>query len=119
MNGEPQVLIPFHRSEALSITEAAIEANRSVRTMREWCLRHDIGRRIGGQWAVSKVALAMHLDGDRAALKTYLEGDRSSPAIVAYFSRSGVPLPKQKPVSDHQRQDSLPELADLRESVSR
>jgi hypothetical protein len=90
----PQVLIPFHRSEVLSIAEAAAIAGRKVRTLRDWCLRHDIGRRIGGQWAVSRVALAMLLDGDRAALEAYLAGDRRSPTVVGYFERCGVPLPR-------------------------
>ena len=92
---EPQVLIPFHRSEVLSTAEAAHIAGRSVRTIREWCLLHDIGRRIGGQWAVSKVALAMWLDGNKEALAAYLAGDHSSPTVAEYFSRCGVPLPKQ------------------------
>ncbi len=72
MTESPQVLIPFHRSEAIPIAEAARISGRSVRTLREWCARFDIGRRISGQWAVSKVALAMHLDGDKTALKAYL-----------------------------------------------
>jgi hypothetical protein len=58
---EPRVLRPFNRGEALSIAEAARLAGRSVRTFRDWCARLDIGRRIGGQWAVSRVALAMFL----------------------------------------------------------
>lgn len=89
---QPQVLVPFHRSEVLSVAEAADIANRSVRTLRQWCMYFDIGRRICGQWAVSKVALTMHLDGDKSALKAYLAGDRSSPTIAAYFERCGVPL---------------------------
>jgi hypothetical protein len=93
---EPQVLKPYHRAEAISIEVAARIAGRSVRTLREWCARYDIGRRICGQWALSRVALAMHLDGDRGALKAYLEGDRSSPAIAAYFKRCGVPLPGRR-----------------------
>jgi hypothetical protein len=92
---EPLVLMPFHRSEVLSIAEAAHIARRSVRTLRGWCLLHDIGRRIQGRWAVSKVALAMLLDGNKEALAVYLEGDRSSPIVAEYFSRCGVPLPKQ------------------------
>jgi hypothetical protein len=92
---EPQVLRPYHRSEALSIAEAARVAGRSVRTIRDWCARLDLGRRIGGQWAVSKVALAMLLDGNKEALAVYLAGDRSSPIVAEYFSRCGVPLPKQ------------------------
>ena len=71
---EPQVLRPFNRSEALPIDEAAQIAGRSKRTMREWCLLYDIGRRIQGRWAVSKVALAMLLDGNKEALAAYLAG---------------------------------------------
>ena len=50
---EPQILRPFDRAEVLSIAEAAAIAGRKVRTLRDWCLRHDIGRRIEGQWALS------------------------------------------------------------------
>lgn len=89
---EPQVLRPFNRSEVLSIAEAAHLAGRTKRTIREWCARLDIGRRVGGQWAVSRVALAMFLDGEVNALAMYLHGDRSSPAIIEYFSRCKVPL---------------------------
>jgi hypothetical protein len=53
---------------------------------------HDIGRKVGGRWMVSKVALAMWLDGDRATLARYLAGDRSSAVITAYFERCGVAL---------------------------
>ena len=92
---EPQVLRPFHRTEVLSVAEAARIADRAVRTLREWCALHDIGRRIGGRWAVSKVALAMWLDGDKAALAAYLSGDRGSPMVTAYFDRCTVPLPRR------------------------
>ena len=92
---EPQILVPFHRSEVLSIPEAAEIAGRSIRTLRDWCLRHDIGRRIGGQWAVSKVALAMWLDGNKKALAAYLRGDRSSLEVTEYFERCGVRLPSR------------------------
>ena len=37
----------------------------------------------------------MHLDGNKAALKAYLAGDRSSPTtVLAYFERCGVRLPR-------------------------
>ena len=91
---EPQVLRPYHRSEATSVAEAARIAGRSPRTIREWCLRYDIGRRICGQWAVSRIALAMFLDGNKEALAAYLVGDRSSPMVTEYFERCGVPLPR-------------------------
>jgi hypothetical protein len=92
---EPQILRPFHRSEAITVAEAAVLSDRSLRTTRDWCLLHDIGRRIGGRWAVSRVALTMWLDGDKDALARYLYGDCSSPAVTAYFHRLGVPLPRQ------------------------
>ena len=92
---EPQVLRPYHRSEAIPVAEASRIAGRSVRTMRDWCLRLDIGRRICGQWAVSKVALAMMLDGDKDALEAYLAGDRTSPLVTEYFERCWVPLPRR------------------------
>ncbi len=116
MTDTPCVLIPFHRSEALSIAEAARISGRCVRTMREWCHLHDIGRRIGGQWAVSKVALQMHLDGDRAALRAYLAGDRSFPTIVAYFERCDVPLPDRDGAPDHHRETMLSEVNARHES---
>jgi len=88
MIGEPQVPRPFHRSETLSIAEAADLAGKSVRTVRDWCACLDIGRRVGGQWAVSRVALAMFLDGDRNALASYLRA--TSQTVLAYFERCGA-----------------------------
>jgi hypothetical protein len=113
---EPQVLRPFNRSEVLSIAEAAAEAGKKVRTMRDWCARHDIGRRIEGQWAVSRVALAMLLDGDRAALAAYLAGNRSSPAVIDYFARCGVPLPRPERTTGHCREATLSKVTARSES---
>ena len=95
MLAEPQVLRPFHRSEVLSVAEAASVAGRSVRTISSWCQLHDVGRRVGGRWAVSCVALSMLLDGNQVALRAYLDGDRNSSMIKNYFDRCGVPLPKR------------------------
>ena len=89
---EPQVLRPYNRLEVFSVAEAAIWAGRSERTIRDWCLLHDLGRRIGGQWAVSKVALLMWLEGNHEALATYLAGDRSSELVADYFARCDVPV---------------------------
>lgn len=83
----PAVLIPFDRREAISLNEAAEIANRSVETLRRWVATDDLGRKIGGQWMVSRVALAMFLDADREALRAYLRGDRQSPSVRAYFER--------------------------------
>jgi hypothetical protein len=115
---EPQVLRPYNRAEAIPVAEAVLIAGCSVRTMREWCARYDIGRRIGGQWAVSRVALAMLLDGNKEALVAYLAGDRSSPRVTEYFERCGVPLPKQIRVPDSFRESMLSEPKGSRQWMS-
>jgi hypothetical protein len=68
LDGEPQVLRPYHAAETLTIEQAALIAGRSPRTIRDWAARFDIGRRIQGRWAISKVALGLFLDGDVIAL---------------------------------------------------
>jgi hypothetical protein len=61
--------------------------------MRGWVEAHGLGRRIGGgTWSVSRVALAMFLDGDERALRAYHGGDRSSDLVMVYFQRSGCLL---------------------------
>jgi hypothetical protein len=86
----PHVLIPFDRREALSLREAAEISGKSVETVRRWCALYDIGRRIGGQWAVSHPALLMLLDGDRRALAAYLAGERDRASVRVYFERAGL-----------------------------
>ena len=84
-------LIPFDRREGMTTAEAALQANRTERTIRIWCRDHDIGRRIaGGPWLVSRVALAMFLNGDASALRAYLAGDRQSSSVLAYFAAQGL-----------------------------
>jgi hypothetical protein len=88
---EPQVcltLIPFNKREGMTLTEAVGVAGKSPGTIRNWCVQHDLGRRVGGgTWVVSKVALAMFLDGDTRALRAYHAGDRSSELVASYFQR--------------------------------
>jgi hypothetical protein len=90
----PQVsltLIPFDKREGMSLAEAAAVAGKTAGTIRNWCVQHDLGRRVGGgTWVVSKVALAMFLDGDIRALRAYHEGDRSGEAVAVYFRRFGL-----------------------------
>jgi hypothetical protein len=89
-----RVLVPFDVREGIDLTGAAKRAGKSQTTIRNWCNQHGLGRRVGGGvWVVSKVALAMYLDGDEAALRSYLLGDRSSQLVRSYFDRCGVPLP--------------------------
>ena len=89
-----QVLKPFDRREGISLAQAAERAGKSESTVRSWCVQNGLGRKVGGVWVVSKVALTMFLDGDRKALASYLAGDRSSHSVKMYFERVGVPLPK-------------------------
>jgi hypothetical protein len=84
------VLIPFDLDEAVTVAQAAQIAGRRPVTVREWAANYDIGRRVCGRWMVSRVALAMHLDNDRNALKAYLMGDRESETVTGYFRRFGL-----------------------------
>ncbi len=88
---EPQIcltLIPYDKREGMALVHAAGIAGKSVGTIRNWCIQHGLGRRVGGgTWTVSRVALAMFLDGDMIALASYQAGDRSSAEVVSYFAR--------------------------------
>jgi hypothetical protein len=88
---ERKILVPFDKRECISLKEAADIAGRSESTMRNWCDEFGLGRRIGGgPWSVSKVALAMQLDGDLKALRAYHAGDRTSDLVAPYFERAGL-----------------------------
>jgi Helix-turn-helix domain len=90
------VLTPLDHAEALTLQEAADRSKKVAGTIRNWCESEGIGRRIGGKWYVSKVALEMYLDGEEDALARYLRGDRESKDVIAYFNRFG--LFAQKPI---------------------
>ena len=88
---ERQVLRPFDKRECLSLKQAAGIAGKSESTLRVWCDQHGLGRRVGGgAWLISKVALAMFLDGDEKALRAYHAGDRASELVVPYFRNMGL-----------------------------
>jgi hypothetical protein len=86
-----RTLIPFASEEVISVAEAATIARKSERTIRNWCVEHGIGRRIGGAWAVSKVALQMVLEDDMDVLSAYHDGARAQYEPVArYYHRLGL-----------------------------
>jgi hypothetical protein len=87
-----RALIPFNVEESTTIEQAAGIAGKSRRTIRRWCIEHGIGRRIGGTWRVSKVALMMLLEGDSENLRAYRDdGVRAQFEPVArYFHRAGL-----------------------------
>ena len=84
----PRVLKPFDVADAISTGQASRIAGRSHDTIRRWIAMHHIGRRVAGQWRISRAALQMFLDDDRAALAAYLAGDRASGLVVSYFRKS-------------------------------
>ena len=86
----PLVLVPFDRRESLTLQQAAEIAGRDPETIRRWCSLKDVGRKIGGRWAVSRPALLMFLDNDRHALRAYHAGHRSGGLVEAYFERAGM-----------------------------
>jgi hypothetical protein len=88
----PAVLRPFDPAEAIRITKAATLAGKSERTIRNWCRERHVGRRIGGHWAVSIVALDMLLAGDDEGLDAYLAGDRSSARVLSYYRARNIPI---------------------------
>ena len=102
----PMILVPFNRREAISLREAAKVAGRCESTVRGWCGAYDIGRRIGnGPWQVSRVALAMFLDGAEDALRAYLAGDRTGELVEGYLRGSRRNLARSA-----KRGQSAPEL---------
>jgi helix-turn-helix protein len=94
---KPAILRPYHAPEVIGVAEAAQRAGRSERTIREWCALHQIGRRIGGQWAVSQTALDMFLHGDSEVLEAYLAGDRTSQGVLSYYERRSILPPSTDP----------------------
>lgn len=83
----PMVLRPYDPADAIDPHVAADIAGLSPQTARQWAAVHDIGRKVGGRWKISRAALLMFLDGNRGALRAYLAGDRTSPEVLAYFNR--------------------------------
>jgi hypothetical protein len=86
-------LVPFHQAEGLTVRRAAAVAGKSERTIRDWCTKFGIGRRVaGGTLIVSKVALLALLDGEESVLVSYRDhGVRASyPPVAKYFERADL-----------------------------
>lgn len=84
--GAPRILVPFDCREAITVREASEKARRSGDTVRRWAAEHDLGRIVGGQWMLSRIALQMYLDGDRKALRAFVAGDRTSDLVAPYVA---------------------------------
>lgn len=85
-----QILVPYIPAEATGVPQIAKRYGLSDASVRNKTNLKGLGRRIDGQWACSKVLWAMHMENDRQAMQAYWGGDRSSPAILAYFKRFGI-----------------------------
>jgi hypothetical protein len=97
---ERLILAPFDARESLSIAVAAKLSGKAPNTIRLWAERYGIGRKIGGDWHISRVALQIFLDGDTAALNAYHAGNRTDPAVRSYFERVGCGVLLHNPKSN-------------------
>jgi hypothetical protein len=106
-----KTLIPFAAEEAISVGEAAAHAGKSERTIRNWCVRPGIGRRVaGGAWAVSRIALAMLLEGDMDALTAYHDGARAQyEPVASYYRRVGLGDLLKRPEFGHEESQQFAE----------
>jgi hypothetical protein len=85
-NEQGLILIPYDAREALTLQEAAEMARRSKSTVRNWCRDYRIGRRlVGGNLAISKIAMQMLMDNDIKRLELYFRNGRH--AVAEYFER--------------------------------
>ena len=50
-------MVPFDARESVSIAVAAKLSGKAGNTIRLWAERYGIGRKIGGAWHISRVAL--------------------------------------------------------------
>jgi hypothetical protein len=106
-----RTLIPFAVEECLTVGQAATLTGKSQRTIRNWCVQCGIGRRIGGAWAVSKVALQMVLEGDQDVLSTYHDGARAQcEPVASYYRRFGLGDLLRRPEFGGDSQEEPPQL---------
>ena len=89
---ERKVLTPFDPSETIGVQRAAFRAgNVRTETIRQWCVIHGLGRKVGGRYQVSHPALLMFLEGDGDALAAYHRGERlNSDRVRPYFERAAA-----------------------------
>lgn len=78
-------------AQCISLKQVADIAGKSESTMRARAEERGLGRRIGGgTWSISRVALAILLDGQERALRAYHAGDRVTDLVAGYFARVGL-----------------------------
>src|SRR6478736_2069851 len=107
------ILVPFDTRESMSIAVAARFSGKAGNTIRLWAERYGIGRKIGGDWHISRVALRIFLDGDTAALAAYHAGDRNNPSVRPYFERVGCGALLQKTQNYQTSQNQIGEAVQI------
>ena len=107
------ILVPFDTRESMSIAVAAKFSGKAENTIRLWAERYGIGRKIGGDWHISRVALRIFLDGDMGALAAYHAGDRTNPLVRPYFERAGCGALLQKSQSFQNSQNQIGEAVQI------
>jgi hypothetical protein len=60
---ERPMMVPYDARESISIAVAAKLSGKAGNTVRLWVEQYGIGRKIGCDWHISRVALWMFLDG--------------------------------------------------------
>jgi hypothetical protein len=88
-----KILDPYHGLEAITIPAAESLTGIPARTLRRWCVKYRIGRRVGGYkrpWMLSKVALAIVLARDWGALAAYHRGMRTEEPVANYYRAAGL-----------------------------
>lgn len=72
--------------------EVGRRLNVPSETLRNWFRKYRIGNRTldGGRIYMSIVAALMIQSDDPEALQAYLDGDRTSPRVLKYFSHLGI-----------------------------
>jgi hypothetical protein len=72
----------------LSIQQAAIDAQVSPGTIRNWCLIYRIGHRVGGRWRINPAALAAMLDPAPEGAKGAQQAVGQTPETAQFIIRA-------------------------------
>ena len=97
-----KILSPYNWREACTVEQAADRCGKAPGTIRNWIEVYGIGRRIVGEYAVSRVALEMLLEGDDAALCFYHAGEHETETVARYFVNLGLTVPLAQIVQSQQ-----------------
>ena len=87
----------YSPGEFVNTATGAKLLGKCVRTIQNCCENHpDISHKVDGDWRMSRPGYEMLRFDDTGSMCDYGRGDRSSPRVVRYFVRLGIPVPSQK-----------------------